>query len=142
VISRALQFTLAPGVAAAIAVYELVEVLDNPPRARFPFGPAWANDLITFHGAPLAVIDLAQRAQPGVAHARAPWVMIAAYQTVAGAPLNYGAIAIASVPQNIVVDDAHAVNPGETWDFAARAAFDAGSGLTPILDLKRLFFTA
>jgi chemotaxis signal transduction protein len=140
--SRALQFNAGSAHAAlpaAIAVYELAEVLESPAATKVPFAPPYCHELLVWQGHSVPVFDLHQLVNGTALETVGRHVLIAAFQTAPGAPLSYIGIRITGLPMSVAVRDADSVAlpPGD-WARVAVSCYTDGLDAVPILSIGAL----
>jgi chemotaxis signal transduction protein len=141
--SRALQFnvgTMAQPMPAAIAVYELAEVLESPLAQAVPFAPSHCREFVVWQGHVVPVFDLMRYVAGADATAGVVrHVLVAAYQLAPGTPLAYLGIRVVGLPQTIQVADADMVDlpPGQ-WRPIASSCYSDGLDAIPVLSVQAL----
>jgi chemotaxis signal transduction protein len=86
-----------PQQSLALALCEVVEVVDAPQIHVLPFGPSWCHAVLSWRE---QFLPLAQHAT--ILNSR---IVVTAYQLEPGEPLQYAAFAIDGMPRQITVND-------------------------------------
>lgn len=132
----------------ALPVHTTIELLDSPVIVDVPGAAHYCQQLVSWRGQWLALLDLeallrARTDTPAATLAVAPrYVLIVAYQCAPRSPVEYGAIGLPALPQTVSVSDQMACPlPADStlWPQLALSCFVHEERAVPILDSARLF---
>ena len=124
-----------------------VEIIDHPAIVALPGAAYYACGLLAWQGhyIPLIDIDTLLRAYLDRPEITAPrYALVVAYQRAPGTPIEYGALALAVLPQTIEVgDEAWCELPtsSDLWPLLSLSCLRHNSAIVPILDTAKLFMT-
>lgn len=132
------------GRAVALPVHTTIEVLDQAALVQVPGAAYYCSGLTRWQGNWLPVLDLAalinayrkSYAQP-TRH-----LLVVAFQAAPGEALQYGALALPSLPVTVTVSDAtRCALPGDSdlWPLISLACFEHAGNAVPVLCTARLF---
>jgi chemotaxis signal transduction protein len=118
----------------ALALCEVIEVVDAPKIHVLPFGPSWCRAVLVWRDQFLALA--AKRIDVEYMH-----VVVTAYQQQEGEPLNYAAFAIDRTPRQITVNDGCDCEPpeGVFKKLNLRASFQFENRTIVVPELVTLF---
>lgn len=131
--------------AVAFAPHATLELIEQPAITPVPGMAYFAHGLLRWQSHFVPVIDLHTLLR---AHADAPleaprYALVLAWQRVAGAPLEHGAIGLAAPPRRLEVGAdtvaAPLPNDSDLWPLIAVSCVRKGQQLIPIIDTSRLF---
>lgn len=131
---------LGMGYKAAVGGRELLHLIDIQESFAVPCTPSYCRRVLFWQGKLLPLMDVAGRLNG--ATREMPFVAVVGYQHKRGEYPQFGALQLASPPQQIEVSDAHACNlPDETqgWSELAISCFEHQGRAMPVLNLNRLF---
>ncbi|MCC7220960.1 MAG: chemotaxis protein CheW [Candidatus Contendobacter sp.] len=141
--STAWILTLDGALRAAVGGRELVYLIEAPTLLDVPLSPPYCRQVLVWNENLLPVMDLAAYLRPGKPARRTQALAgVFAYQAKSGAPLAYGALLLAGIPEWAHIADDHAsALPKQPagWRALAISCFKRGDDLIPILDLPHLF---
>lgn len=125
---------------AAVGTRELLHLIDAPVTFEVPYTPAYCRRVVFWQERMLPVMDIP--AKQGNAPQNAPFLAVVGYQRQRGEYPQFGALMLASPPQQIEVSDEQACPlPGEAqcWKELAISCFDHRGEAVPVLDINRIF---
>lgn len=131
---------LGMGYKAAVGGRELLHLIDVPQSFAVPCTPLYSQSVLFWQGKLLPLTDVAARLNGSMQ--QAPFVAVVGYQYKRGEYPQFGALQLASPPQQIEVSDAQACSlPHETqgWSELAISCFEYEGQAVPVLNLNRLF---
>lgn len=144
--TRALACLLeyAAGSSVALPVHAGVELVEQPSVVAVPGMPHFALGLMAWQGRQLPLIDLGRYLEEGDAPAPRPFshVLVVAYQSAAGQPLEYGALCAPFLVRMIeVADSQQCPLPGGNalWPQISISCFRHQEQAVPVLDPSRVF---
>ncbi len=128
----------------AFPAHTTIGLVDSPPVVAVPGAPGYCLGLMPWEGRQLPLLDLATllRAAPGGEPPAPGHVLVLAWQSAAGRPLEYGAVCAHSLVHLVEVADSQACDlPGDSdlWPWLALACFRHAGQAVPVLDTARLF---
>ncbi|MCC5812526.1 MAG: hypothetical protein JJU06_19365 [Ectothiorhodospiraceae bacterium] len=133
------------GRTAAVGEKELQEVLVRPDTEWDSDAPLYRQETLAWRGRTLTVIDLGS-VFGGRPDESDGWITVAAYQTVPGEPVSFGALRLSAAPLMTTVTDSMACTLPEdslrdylVWSYLALCFFRQADRVVPILDISRLF---
>lgn len=135
----------APGRFVAFAPHATQELLENPQFLVVPGAAYYGYGLLHWQNRHIPLIHLESviKAYPAFdAHTAPAYALILAYQTQAGAPIQYGAIAVADIPTSITVsnsDFAPLPKDSDMWGEFSVSCFKRDNQHIPIIDVARMF---
>jgi chemotaxis signal transduction protein len=125
---------------AAVGTRVLLQIIDNPRLHPVPYAPRYCRNVLSWQSRLLPVMDMA--ACLGGTELTSSLVAIAGFRERPGAPMRFGAMLLASVPDAIVVRDDQSCSLPEShpgWSNLAIACFGYQGEAVPILHLERIF---
>jgi chemotaxis signal transduction protein len=131
---------LGMGYRAAVGGRELLHLIDMPKTFLVPCTPSYCHRVISWQERLLPVMDIASRLAG--TEPQAQFVAVVGYQKRRGEYPQFGALLLASPPQQVEVGDEQACSlPEESkgWNELAISCFDYQGNAVPVLDLNRLF---
>ncbi len=137
-----------PGRFIALPPHATYALIEHPQFVAVPGAVRHAYGLLSWQDRRLPLIDLNALLHPetGVTPHSAPrYALIVAYQAVARGPLEYGALGMDELPQNVAVSDealCELPDDGARWPLFVRSCFRHLGQAVPILDTSRLFAAA
>lgn len=144
--SRALACVLeyAAGAFVALPIHSGVELVEKPRFVPVPGMPEHALGLMAWQGRQLPLIDLASylRGEPAPAGEQMSHVLVTAYQTARGEPIEYGAVNAPFLVRMVEVGNSQACPlPAELLDRADAtvSCFRYQDEPVAVLDLARIF---
>jgi chemotaxis signal transduction protein len=135
----------AHGRLAALAPHTTIEVVENPRATVVPGAAYYALGLLEWQGRqiPLVDLDTLLLAYPRDDQANPPrYALVVAFQRLPGSAVEYGAVALAKLPETVAVaDDASCAFPStsDMWPLLAISCFRRSGQAVPIIDTARLF---
>jgi hypothetical protein len=135
----------APGHKIALPPHTTHNLIENPSFVVVPAAARYGYGLLAWQGLWLPLLDLHALLQTDTCVERtvAPrYALVLAYQCAAGRPVEYGAIALTTLPQTIVVgDEAQCELPTDSmrWPLLASSCFLHEGQAIPILDTAQVF---
>lgn len=135
----------APNASIALPVHASVELVEQPRVVPVPGMPHFCQGLVAWQGRQLPLIDFQAYLQaPGNARAAPAYshVLIVAYQTAPGRPIEYGALCAPFLVRMIGVADSQQcpLPAGEAcWPSIAVSCFMNQGQTIPVLDPARIF---
>ena len=129
----------------AFAPHVTQELIENPQWITVPGGAYYAYGLLRWQNRMIPFIHLESllQAYPVFdAQAAVPYALVLAYQPAPGAPLQYGAIAVAGIPYAQTVSDADfspLPTDSDLWPELAISCFRQVGQITPVLDAAKIF---
>lgn len=136
---------------AAVGTRELLHLIDSPVTFEIPCTPSYCRRVVFWQERMLPVIDIA--AKLGKTPQHAPFLAVVGYQRKQGEYPQFGALMLATPPQQLAVNDEQACslpsfvqNAGfgqdSDWRELAHACFDHQGAAIPVLNLSRIFLMA
>lgn len=128
---------------AAVGTRELLHLVDTPATFEVPHTPVYCRRVVVWQERLLPVMDIAARL--GAAPRNAPYLAVVGYQQTRGEYPQFGALMLASPPQQLSVSDAQACQlPAQSsaWQELAISCFEHQGATVPILNLSRIFSSA
>ncbi len=125
---------------AAVGTRELLHLIDAPATFELPCTPAYCRHVVFWQERMLPVMDITARL--GELPQHAPFLAIVGYQRRRGEYPQFGALMLASPPQQVEVSDEQACRLPEErqgWDKLAISCFDYRGDAVPVLNLSRIF---
>ena len=141
--ARILEYT--EGHRLALPLHTTLEIVEDPEIVPVPGAAPHAIGLLSWQDNWIAVIDLARLLQPQEMIAgedKPKYVLVLAYQRVAGEPLEYCAVVLPVLPATTFVDnDMYCDLPEDSplWPQISLSCFSYQDQPTPIVDTGRLF---
>lgn len=143
--AEARMVAYAPGRFIAFAPHATQELLENPQFLAVPGSAYYGYGLLHWQERHIPLIHLESviKAYPAFdASATPAYALILAYQPQAGAPLQYGAIAVADIPTSVTVRDADFASlpkDSDMWGEFSLSCFKHNNQHVPIIDVARMF---
>ena len=134
---------LGNNIKAAVGGRELLHLIDVPTTFKVAYAPQYCNQVVSWQGRLLPVMDIASRL--GSAGQEAQFIAVVGYQHSKGETPQFGAIALSSTPKQLAVSDEQACVLPENFETVAEIAiscFDYHGVAVPVLNLNRLFESA
>jgi chemotaxis signal transduction protein len=128
---------------AAVGTRELLHLVDAPATFLVPCTPAYCHSVLLWQERLLPVMDVAARL--GAAPGSAPFLAVVGYQSKRGEYPQFGALKLATPPQQLQVSDEQACalpGQGNGWQELAISCFEHRGAPIPVLNLRRLFGSA
>lgn len=128
---------------AAVGTRELLHLVDAPATFDVPCTPDYCRSVVYWQERLLPVMDIAARL--GAAPQRAPFLAVIGYQQQRGEYPQFGALKLASPPQQLAVSDEQACPlPAQigAWQELAISCFEHQGAPIPVLNLKYIFGNA
>ena len=128
----------------AFPAHTTIALVDSPTVVPVPGAPYYCVGLIPWEGRQLPLLDLSTllRAYPGAQPPPTGHVLVLAYQSAPGRPLDYGAVCARSLVRMIEVGDSQACElprDSDLWPWIALSCFEHEGQAVPVLDTARLF---
>jgi len=128
----------------AFAAHATIGLVDRPPVVAVPGAPYYCLGLMAWQGRHLPLLDLNTllRAYPEASAPAAGHVLVLAYQSAPGQPLQYGGVCAPWLVQMIEVADSQRCElpaEGDLWPWISLACFEYEGHAVPVLDTGRLF---
>lgn len=128
----------------AFPAHATVALLDNPVLTPVPGAPYYCPGLIAWQDGRLPLLDLHTllRAYPDADAPPAGHVLVLAYQSAPGRPLEYGAVCAPWLVRMIEVADSQQCDlprDSDLWPWISLACFEHEGRAVPVLDTGRLF---
>jgi hypothetical protein len=132
------------GAFVAFPAHTTLGLIECPPVVAVPGAPYYCHGLIAWQGRQLPLLDLNTllRAYPEAAEPPIGHVLVLAYQSAPGQPLEYGAVCARLLVRMIDVADSQQCElPGDSdlWPWVSLACFDYAGHAVPVLDTSRIF---
>lgn len=132
------------GAFVAFPAHTTIALIDNPPVVAVPGAPYYCLGLIEWQGLRLPLVDLNAllRAYPDGESAGGGHVLVLAYQSTPGAPLEYGAVCARLLVRMVEVADSQRCElprDSDLWPWIALSCFEHEGRAVPVLDTRRLF---
>lgn len=143
--AEARMVAYAPGRFIAFAPHATQELLENPQFLAVPGSAYYGYGLLHWQERHIPLIHLESviKAYPAFDASVTPaYALILAYQPQAGAPLQYGAIAVADIPTSVTVRDADFASlpkDSDMWGEFSLSCFKHNNQHVPIIDVARMF---
>ncbi len=128
---------------AAVGTRELLHLVDTPATFPVPCTPDYCCRVVFWQERLLPVMDIAARL--GAAPRSAPFLAVVGYQHRRGESPQFGALTLASPPQQLAVSDEQACAlpaQGGAWRELAVSCFEHQGVPIPVLNLSRIFTSA
>ncbi len=130
----------------ALPVHTTIELIERPAIVGVPGAPYYMPGTLRWQAQQIVLLDLCAllNAHPKAGAAPARHALVVAYQTAAGQPIRYAAIATASLPQTLQISDASQCalpQDSDLWPLIALSCFEHEGRRVPIIDTGRLFAT-
>ncbi|MSQ20559.1 MAG: hypothetical protein EXR39_13615 [Betaproteobacteria bacterium] len=141
-IAKALRLELSATQSVAIALHEMIAVIEDVKLIHVPRAPAHCRFLVLWQEQLLPLFDPLEwcAATANARRGSAQFHAIVSYETAIADRFALGCIALHSFPAAIEVDDADACAlPAPRWRSIAHACFLDGDVMIPILDLAAMF---
>lgn len=125
---------------AAVGTRELLHLIDAPVTFEIPCTPTYCQRVVFWQDRMLPVMDIA--AKLGALPQQTPFLAVVGYQRQRGEYPQFGALMLASPPQQIEVSDEQACSMPEEkrdWKKLAISCFDHRGDATPVLNLNLIF---
>lgn len=125
---------------AVVGTRELLHLIDAPATYEIPYTPQYCRRVVFWQDRMLPVLDIP--AKLGGAPQQAPFLAVVGYQRKRGEYPQFGALMLASPPQQLEVSDEQACPLPEEkhgWDKLAISCFDHHGDAVPVLNLARIF---
>jgi chemotaxis signal transduction protein len=135
----------APGRKIALPPHTTYGLIESPSHVIVPGAARYAHGLLAWQGKWLPLLDLHTLLQTDtcVEQTVAPrYALVLAFQRAARQPVEYGAIALTTLPQTITVgDEAQCDLPTDSmrWSMLALSCFRHEDQAIPILDTAQIF---
>jgi chemotaxis signal transduction protein len=135
----------AHGCLAALPPHTTIELVENPVAIEVPGAAYYSLGLLAWQGRHIPLIDLDTllRAYAKDDQAKPPrYALVTAFQRSPGSPVDYGAIALAKLPETVTVaDDVSCAFPqtSDMWPLLAISCFQLDGQAVPVIDTSRLF---
>ena len=128
----------------AFPAHTTVGLIECPTVLAVPGAPYYCLGLIAWQGNLLPLLDLNTllRAYPDGGQAPIGHVLVLAYQSAPGRPVEYGAVCARLLVRMIEVADSQQCDlPGDSdlWPWIALSCFEFEGRAVPVLDTARLF---
>ena len=129
----------------AFAPHVAQELLERPQWVSVPGAAYYAYGLLRWQArwVPFVHLESLLRAYPAINTSTAPqYALILAYQNAPGQPLQYGAIAVDSIPHSVLASDADFCplpDDSDMWATLALSCFRHQGQAVPILDSAKIF---
>ena len=142
-VARLIEY--APGSCFALPPHSTLELIEHPAIVGVPGGAYYACGLLAWQGRYLPVIDVDTllRAYQETCRSTPPrYALVVAFQRAPRMPLEYGALALTTLPQTIEVgDEAWCDLPADSdlWPLLALSCLRHDHHAVPILDTAKLF---
>ena len=132
------------GCFVAFPAHATIGLIDSPTIVAVPGTPYYCLGLMAWQGRQLPLLDLNTllRAYPENEQPPAGHVLVLAYQSAPGQPLQYGAVCAPWLVRMIEVADSQQCElPGDSdlWPWISVSCFDYEGHAVPVLDTSRLF---
>jgi chemotaxis signal transduction protein len=132
------------GAFVALPAHTTMGLIECPPVIAVPGAPYYCRGLIAWQDRLLALLDLGTllRAYPEPNEPPIGHVLVLAWQSGPGAPLEYGAVCARSLVRMIEVADCQQCPlPGDSdlWPWISLSCFEHEGHSVPVLDTARLF---
>jgi chemotaxis signal transduction protein len=126
----------------ALPTHTTQEIVELPKAVPVPGAPRHALGLMAWQGSRIPLIDVAVLL--GAAQSReqqSRYALVVAMQPAPGAAVEYGALALDSLPESMEVPDSAACElpQSQAWQRVAISCFEQHGVPVPILDTARLF---
>ena len=128
---------------AAVGTRELLHLVDTPATIAVPCTPNYCRSVAFWQDRLLPVMDIGARL--GAAPRSAPFLAVVGYQHRRGEYPQFGALMLASPPQQLAVSDEQACAlpaEGSVWQELAISCFEHQGAPIPVLQLSRIFTSA
>lgn len=128
------------GYRAAVGGKELLHLVDMPTTFTVPCTPMYCHRVLSWQDRLLPVMDVASKL--GGMSQDSPFIGVIGYQQKRGEYPQFGALLLASPPQQVAVSDDQACNMPEEkqgWGGLAIACFNYNGAALPVLNLNLLF---
>lgn len=135
----------APGSHVALPPHTSLELIEHPAIVAVPGTAYYGCGMLSWQGRYIPVIDLAallRAYQERFDIGQPRYALIVAYQRASGAPIEYGALALAQLPQIVEIgDDAWCDLPTDSdiWPHLSLSCVQHEHHAVPILDTAKLF---
>ena len=143
VVARLVEY--APGRFIALPPHTTLEVVENPQPVAVPGGAYYGHGLLAWQERRIPLVNLLAllkaHTAPG-AMALPRYALVVAYQVAPGQPVLHGAIAMAQLPEAVMVkDDAGCPLPADSdlWPLVCLSCFMHEGQPVPIVDTGKLF---
>lgn len=141
--SRAWLLDFGAGLQAAVGHHEMWQVLISHKVFNVPGTLPYCNEVLIFQNQILPVVDMSQLMEgQKINQAVEPIVGITVYQTEPSQPVQYSCLHLATMPQNIYVNDEQECElPANQkhWEPFALCCFSHKDMIIPIINLAHLF---
>jgi hypothetical protein len=132
------------GCFVAFPAHATIGLVENPKVVPVPGAPYYCLGLMPWQGRQLPLLDLDTllRAYPAATPPDSGHVLVLAYQSAPGRPLEYGAVCAPWLVQMIQVTDAQQCElppDSDLWPWISLACFEHEGHAVPVLDTARLF---
>lgn len=135
----------ASGAQIALPIHAGVELVEHPRVVPVPGMPRFCLGLVAWQGRQLPLVNLQaylQETGTSQAMAASSHVLVVAYQTARGRPIEYGALCAPFLVRMVEVSDRQQCplpDPRETWADLAISCFLHQGQAVPVLDPARIF---
>ncbi len=89
----------------ALAQYELIEVVSDVNIKTIPMGPKYCQKILIWRSQLLPLVDFSAQ------DSEIKYYIVVAWQLKPGEPLQYGSLALLTLPESIIVDDEWQMKP-------------------------------
>lgn len=132
------------GCFVAFPAHATIGLIDNPKVVAVPGAPYYCLGLMPWQDRQLPLLDLNTllRAYPDADRLPAGHVLVLAYQSAPGEPLQYGAVCAPWLVQMIEVTDSQQCDlpaDSDLWPWISLSCFDYEGHAVPVLDASRVF---
>ncbi len=142
-IASALRLQIGATQMAAIALHEMIEVIEGAEPIQVPRAPRHCQFIVRWRDMLIPIFDLANWCDfepAGATNKVAPFHAIVSYESGDPERPGFGCLGLASFPVTIRVDDqAACALPAKRWSAVALSCFKDGPPVVPILHLSALF---
>ena len=131
--------------AVALAPHATLELVEWPVVTPVPGAAYYAHGLLCWqqHFVPLIDLHTLLRAHADAVLKPPRYALVLAWQRAAGAPLEHGAIGLATPPRRLEVGADTVASPlpkdSDLWPLIANSCLRDGEQVIPIIDTSRLF---
>ena len=129
---------------AAVGEFEMVHIVQEPELFDIPQTPFYCSQVLIWQNRIIPVMDLLAWLEGYALPRKHDTIGIFAYQQQSGAPLDFGALPMVSIPVRAQVGDDQACDLPATppgWRELSISCFSDNNRIIPILDLPYIFST-
>lgn len=126
----------------AVGKREMIHLLPSPPLFKVPDAPFYCQNVLTWEGKIIPVLDLAAWLYKKTITREKYYVAIVAYQSFENQDIEYGGLLLTESPDHTEVDDKQACElpeSPENWQKVAISCFSDKEQVIPVLDIPVIF---